>query len=680
MIPPAHESLIPPVGRVVRLAAGIKKAWRAGDNKPSLAAALAAYPSLALYRSAVIDLAYEEYCLREESGDTPSESEFCDRYPAFADSIAKVLAAHRLIADSPELLSVPDAPWPEPGDRLEGMELIGHLGRGSFGRAFLAFDEATNRTCVVKLATGRSAEGRIIGGLGRHPHITDVYWSRVVGNRTAVCMPYVGSTTLEAIRAVAFPKGRDCLPKSAGLILEAADNPSETPDGRDLPATVTPGMTYSEGVAAVMAKVAGALSHVHAGGLVHGDLKPSNVILGPGAIPYLIDFNLSSDGPVAGGTLPYMAPEILSAVASDRPSDAVLAGASDVYSLGVVLHELLTGRLPFEPTRGETREVALDLRDRALSGFQASAAGPTLPACLDRLVRECLSPNPSNRPSASEASTRLESWAHRRLRRKRRGLVALVAILGVGLAIAGAARPMASSGELQVEKFPSSSVEFLERGKSRLSEARYSEALGDFAAANRGRNDPQIDALEAYCQAQVGLLELAAAKGKSAVRGGVRTVPVLNNLGYCRSRGGSPLLAVEELDQAAAIDPRCREVLYNRSVARFRAGLSQSLGMTDPRSAEDMGRIVRHDDLPAAVYRQAADVFAASSAFDPSYRGEAIECLRKAVRRGVSPNDFLRDKLLTHHLGASPDFAALETLAANPPPATSPAFGLLEPK
>ena len=65
--------------------------------------------------------------------------------------------------------------------------------------AYAAFDAQTNRPCVLKLSTGRSAEAQVIGGL-RHPNVIDVYWARPVGWLSAVCMPLVGTTTLAEAR------------------------------------------------------------------------------------------------------------------------------------------------------------------------------------------------------------------------------------------------------------------------------------------------------------------------------------------------------------------------------------------------------------------------------------------------------------------------------------------------
>ncbi len=100
------------------------------------------------------------------------------------------------------------------------------------------------------------------------------------------------------------------------------------------------------------ARLADGLGHAHERGILHRDLKPANILLADDGQPMLLDFNLSEDlklrsrAPAAfiGGTLPYMAPEQLQAFQHGTcGGDA----RSDIFSLGVILYELLTGEHPF---------------------------------------------------------------------------------------------------------------------------------------------------------------------------------------------------------------------------------------------------------------------------------------------------------------------------------------------
>ena len=110
------------------------------------------------------------------------------------------------------------------------------------------------------------------------------------------------------------------------------------------------------------ARVADGLAHAHERGILHRDLKPANILLSDDGEPLLLDFNLAADtklrGTVSaaliGGTLPYMAPEHLRAL---RGEERVIDARCDLYSLGVILFELLTGNHPFKTPQGSVHEI-----------------------------------------------------------------------------------------------------------------------------------------------------------------------------------------------------------------------------------------------------------------------------------------------------------------------------------
>src|SRR5262249_11483134 len=112
------------------------------------------------------------------------------------------------------------------------------------------------------------------------------------------------------------------------------------------------GLPFVDAVLALGGQLADGLAHAHRRGILHRDLKPANVLLTDEGRPLLLDFNLAEDTKLRGsaerasigGTLPYMAPEHMGAF---RNAGGSIDARCDLYGLGVILFELLTGRHPF---------------------------------------------------------------------------------------------------------------------------------------------------------------------------------------------------------------------------------------------------------------------------------------------------------------------------------------------
>jgi hypothetical protein len=154
--------------------------------------------------------------------------------------------------------------------------------------------------------------------------------------------------------------------------------------------------------------LADALAYAHSQGLIHRDLKPANVLLRPDGSPVLADFGLAR--PVIGnsgaqitatgavmGTLAYMAPEQFSA----QPADA----RSDLYAFGVMLYEMLTGRVPFE---GDSAQIMYGHLQQPPA--PPRRLNPALPDAVERLILRLLEKNPDLRPqSAAELAAELRA-------------------------------------------------------------------------------------------------------------------------------------------------------------------------------------------------------------------------------------------------------------------------------
>lgn len=179
----------------------------------------------------------------------------------------------------------------------------------------------------------------------------------------------------------------------------------ELVDGESLAARLDrDGPVPADEAARIAADVADALYHAHQRGIIHRDVKPGNVLLGRDGSTRLVDFGIAHSLAEAAerltltgsviGTLRYMAPEQL--------TDGAIGPRTDLFGLGLLLHEMLTGRSPFTATA----PVAL---------AQEHAAGPPpingIEPPLAALIRACLAPDPTHRPThAGAVATGLRAW------------------------------------------------------------------------------------------------------------------------------------------------------------------------------------------------------------------------------------------------------------------------------
>ena len=160
----------------------------------------------------------------------------------------------------------------------------------------------------------------------------------------------------------------------------------------------------------IIARLAEGLDHAHSRGLLHRDLKPSNILIAGDGTPMLLDFNLSStiepadpaegEKAMLGGTLPYMSPEHLDAF-DPRGTTAPEAvdERSDLYSLGLILFEMIAGDHPFpeSPARLPLLESIRFLSEQRRKPPSLRQAHPGVPWSLDSIVRKCLDHHPSRR-------------------------------------------------------------------------------------------------------------------------------------------------------------------------------------------------------------------------------------------------------------------------------------------
>jgi serine/threonine protein kinase len=670
------------------------------------------HPELRGDKAAALDLAYDEYCRLVEAGELPDADLFCARFPTFQSSLRRAIQAHEYLAANPGLLEERESiPWPVEGETFLGFRLLRELGRGSFARVFLAAEpDLGDRLVAVKISPHGDTEAQTLGRLD-HPNVVKVYAVRrdERSGLTAVCMQYLGGATLEGVltrRAAGASVILDAA--RAGTAAGAGAAPAPAPH----PLLLTG--TYAEGVCLLGAQLADALDFLHRQSIYHRDLKPSNVLLCPDGRPTLLDFNLSADPRAGrerlGGTLPYMSPEQVLATFGPERAETPVDGRSDLFSLGVILFELLAGRQPFGevPRRTPRPEDCAALLERQRQGAPAlRGLCPTVTPALARVVAACLAYDRERRPrDAAEVALALrrDLAPHRRLLRRLRhhprklaAAAALVATLAAGGAYYEARQPPRADRLIQqAEQEPAAQAiddsdkavllrpdadMHVQRARLKLRERLYAGALGDFREANRLRPEPRLQACVAYCLAREGQHRAAATENEHALDAGFDGPEVHNNLAYSQLFISQIKEARENLARALDLNPRLPAACHNRLVLlRVELQRGPAPALAEVRDALDLAL----DACPesAELFADAADLCATAApraAADDSWDGRAMTHLEHGVRLGLDLGGRPKNPLYTRLRGELAErFAALVN-APRPPSDNTPTARLADP-
>jgi serine/threonine protein kinase/Flp pilus assembly protein TadD len=371
---------------------------------------------------------FEEYRLRRQAGEDPAPEEYRQR---FGVDVRDWPAPRRLSGGGDELpatiLGSGALAWfyhdvqrsdpraarqlaraltgmPEVGTEFLGFQLLAELGRGTFGRVYLARQgELADRPVALKVSGDVLGESHTLAQL-QHTNIVPIFSVHHAEPFHAVCMPFLGSTTLADVleqRRAGSPAKDEEMGRRGEA--EKRRKPS-LPFSPSAPLLVSlSGTAYVREVLRVGARLADGLGHAHERGILHRDLKPANVLLADDGQPMLLDFNLSEDTKLrssasaafVGGTLPYMAPEHIAAFHQrNRQVDA----RADVFSLGVLLYELLTDRNPFSVRGGLLVEaLPLMIEDRLPPPPRLRRRNPAVSPAVEAIVRRCLEAEPGRR-------------------------------------------------------------------------------------------------------------------------------------------------------------------------------------------------------------------------------------------------------------------------------------------
>ncbi len=363
-------------------------------------------------------------CLNEFPNDTFSENEMeCLRFEE--QRLRKTVEStfgNRSQGQSIEEL-------PNVGEMWGDFELLGILGVGAFAKVYLARQHGlAGRLVALKLTFRQTHESHWLATL-QHSAIVPIYSTHCIDPIYGICMPFLGNTTLadllhETPKSTTISKSHwwskskrksldgggaflSTIQQRHGQIdtiietLEAistGDDPPQSRSGHGNPLSNSPASQkliqcdYVDSICWIGAQLADALSYAHRNGVIHSDIKPANVLVAFDGQPRLLDFNVSykstSGGIVSmdlplGGTLPYMSPEHRQAL----NTPAVVDARSDVYSLGAVLFEMLTGSLP----------------QKSSEAANPSRWNASVSPAMSAIIRKCVEADPSARYQSADA-------------------------------------------------------------------------------------------------------------------------------------------------------------------------------------------------------------------------------------------------------------------------------------
>jgi WD40 repeat protein len=346
-----------------------RERWHRGDHVLA-ESYLARFPPIAKDVEIARDVIFNEYLVRERLGEKVALDEFLRRFPNHAEALRSQIELHQAMAGDFDESLMAGSSASQPAEVvIPGYEILEEIGRGGMGVIYKASQKGLHRTVALKmLSAGACAgsaersrfdlEAEAVARL-RHPNIVQIYDVGAVGGIPYLALEYMeGGNLTDKLAAARLS------PRAAASLIEV---------------------------------LARAIHVAHEHGIVHRDLKPANILFTAAtdsklAVAKISDFGLAKDLAATGeqtasgavlGTPNYMAPEQAAGKAKH------VGPAADIYSLGAILYETLTGRPPFHgKTPIETLLLAHTEEPIRPDRLQRGLPADLVNVCLKALAKE----------------------------------------------------------------------------------------------------------------------------------------------------------------------------------------------------------------------------------------------------------------------------------------------------